>query len=123
MSFFRSHRARYFFTACLALAVVLAQGLRVQLHAHEGAAAATVHAHVKGASAPLDHHKDTTADVDVSFDATIKLVNILPLLALVAIVLGFGLTQSPVKFSRSAIARPRFLDPPYLAPPGHAPPR
>lgn len=123
MSFFGSHRGRYFFTACLALAIVLAQGLRVQMHAHDGVAGmAAVHAHVDGGSTPLNHHDDTTANVDVSFDATLKLINILPLLALVAIVLGFELIRSPMTFSRSAIARPCFLDPPYLAPPGHAPP-
>lgn len=124
MLFFRSHRGRYFFAACLALAVVLAQGLRVQLHAHDGVAGiAAVHAHVDGGSTPLDHHDDTTANVDVSFEATLKLINILPLLTLVAVVLGFGFTRPPITFFRSTIVRPRFLDPPYLTPPGHAPPR
>lgn len=124
MSWYRLYRPRWLFTVCLALAVLLAQGLRVQLHSHDAASdVAAVHAHAQTTPAPVDHGHNTTLDVDISFAATIKLLSALPLLALVAAVLGFGIFSLPVKFSLASTARPHFLDPPYLAPPGRAPPR
>lgn len=96
----------------------------MHLHSHAGLSdgMATVHAHIESAPAPIDHDENTTADVDISLTATIKLLNALPWLALVAIVLGFGLSATPVRFSQSSTARPHFLSPPYFAPPGRAPP-
>ena len=124
MSWFRLYRPRWLFAICLALTVLLAQGLRVQLHSHDDTSdTTTVHAHVNTTPAPADHDESTAIDVDVSFATTIKLVGALPLLALVATVLGFGFFSLPVNFSLASTVRPHFLDPPYLAPPGRAPPR
>lgn len=120
---FRSYRFRVVLTACLALAVVLMQGLRVQLHAHDGASGAAVHAHLQGGPAPLDDHNDSTGDIDVSFDAAIKLANLLPWLALVAVVFGFGLVRLRANGFPPSIARSRLPAPPYLVPPGRGPPR
>lgn len=124
MHSFHHRRARYVLTILLALAVVLAQGLRVHLHAHDDVAGiSAMHAHIDGGWAPLDPQGDIAANLDVSLDATLKLIHVLPLLALVAAVLGFKFARSRVGFSAPATARYRFLDPPYFAPPGHAPPR
>lgn len=124
MSWFRLYRPRWFLTVCLALAVLLAQGLRVQLHSHAGASdTPTVHAHVQAVTSPVDHDEHTTIDVDVSFAATLKLLGALPLLALVALALAFAFISLPVTFSLTSAVRTHFLHPPYLAPPGRAPPR
>jgi hypothetical protein len=129
MTFFRSRRLRYLVVASFALAILLTQGARVYLHVHDvalhEAPASTddaMHAHVeKGLSVP-DPYDGTADTVDVSFDAILKLLNLHPLLALVAVTLLFLFARRPDRFVPPSGARLYFLDPPYLTPPGHGPP-
>jgi hypothetical protein len=129
MRFFRSRRVRVVFAACLALLILFAQGVRVQLHAHADSlyddmfADAAFHAHVDNALNGLDHHDDTTTNVDIFFPALIKLLTFNPLFALVAMTLLLILALRRDSFVPSPVVR-RYVPPrPYVFPPNRGPPR
>ena len=123
--------ARRTLIAWLILALLLAQGLRVCIHAYGNLTHVTAHAHDASAAhlestlGMLDGHDESSSDVHVPLTGVLKHLASEPLIAALFITLLFVLLpqQSTVWHARP---RDRVFRPPhghYFSPPLRAPPR
>ena len=128
-----SQNIRRSLVAWLILALLLAQGLRVCIHAYGNLTHVTAHAHAHDASAAhlestfamLDGHDESLSDVHVPLTGVLKHLATEPLIAALFITLLFVLLP---QLSVAWRTRPhdRVFRPPlghYLSPPLRAPPR
>lgn len=130
MDCFFSRRWQRLIAVGLALALLLATGIRVYVHAHPTEPVSetlslveAAHMHVGSDTSAFDTSDGATDSVDVSFSAVLKLFSLYPVVALLAVWLSLALAaRLGIRAGRLSSAKFPYRDPPYLAPPGHGPP-
>lgn len=131
MDCFFSRRWHKVIAVGLALALLLATGMRVYVHAHQTefvsetlSLAGATHVHVGNDTSAFDASDGATDSVDVSFSAVLKLFSLYPVVALLAVWLSLALAAHlGMRAGRLSSAKFPYREPPYLAPPGRGPPQ